>query len=158
MVAFIASLVVTAIFLAIYHWYASRRSLDAELTWGEAMVAAVFVFAVFFWVYGVVPHFWLTWADTRLGWRPDRLLEGPDFGIFDQGIVADQNNGGWMPFTLHYEILRDLIAVGIYVVFLGGNIWYWKHWQSRKARADAAEQADAAPSEFGRPLIREGVR
>ncbi len=158
MVAFIASLVVTGITLGIYHWYAGRRPLDKDLTWGEAMIASVFVFFVFFWVYGVVPHFWLTWADTRLEWRADRFFQGPDLGLFDQGILADQNSGGWMPFTITYQVLRDLIAVAIYGVALAGNIWYWAHWQSRKSRAEEAEKTEAAPSEFGRPLVREGAR
>ena len=152
MVAFVVSLIVTGLLLAIYHWYAGRRPFGKPLTWGEAMVAATFVFFIFFWVYGVVPHYWLTWADSELNWRADRFLHGPG------GILKDQNSGGWMPFTITYLVLRDLIAVAIYGVALGGNIWYWSHWQSRKARAEAAQVEAEAPSEFGRPLVREGAR
>ena len=152
MVEFVVSLVVTGLTLGVYHWYAGKRPLDKQLTWGEAMVAAVYVFFVFFWVYGVVPHYWLEWADKGLQWRADRFFTGPG------GILKDQNSGGWMPFTITYLVLRDLIAVAIYGVFIGGNIWYWAHWQSRKARAEEAEKTEAAPSEFGRPLVREGAR
>ena len=63
-----------------------------------------------------------------------------------------------MPFTLTYLVLRDIIAVLIHVVFLGVNIWYWNHWQTRATRAKAKESAVAQPSEFGRPLVREGAR
>lgn len=152
MVDFIATLVVTALLLGIYHWYAGKRPFDKQLTWGEAMVAAGFVFLVFFWIYGVVPHFWLEWADKGLNWRADRFVHGPG------GILRDQNSGGWMPFTITYLVVRDIIAVVIYGIAIGGNIWYWNHWQSRKMRAEEAEKAAEEPSEFGRPLVREGVR
>jgi len=165
MVSFVMSLLVTAALLGIYHWYARRRPFGKPLTWGEAMVAAVFVFFIFFWAYGVVPHYWLTWADSELNWRADRFFQGPHLPIIGQevdgqeiGLLADQQSGGWMPFTITYLVLRDLIAVGIYAVALGGNIWYWNHWQSRQARAEAATAEADAPSEFGRPLVREGAR
>jgi hypothetical protein len=152
MVEFVVSIVVTGMLLAIYHWYAAKVPVDKQMTWGEAMLAATYVFAVFFWVYGVVPHYWLEWADKGLSWRPDRFIHGPG------GILRDQNSGGWMPFTLTYLVLRDIIAVVIYNIILGANIWYWAHWQGRKARADEAAKTVDAPSEFGRPLVREGVR
>ncbi|MGI9605241.1 MAG: hypothetical protein ACR2P0_03795 [Acidimicrobiales bacterium] len=158
MVEFIVSLVVTVGLLAVYHWYAKTAPLDKKMTWGEAMLAATYVFGVFFWVYGVVPHYWLEWADKSLEWRADRLFQGPSLGLADRGVLADQNSGGWMPFTITYLVLRDLIAVAIYGAVLGANIWYWSHWQSRGARVAAAEQAQDAPSEFGRPLVRPGVR
>lgn len=161
MVDFIATLVVMALLLAGYHWYARRRSFDKQLTWGEAMIAATYVFFVFFWAYGVVPHFWLEWADKGLNWRADRLFRGfsiSGIGVLENGILADQNSGGWMPFSITFLVLRDLIAVVIYGIALGGNIWYWNHWQSRKSRAEEADKAQDAPSEFGRPLVREGAR
>jgi len=152
MVEFVVSLLVTGMSLGVYHWYAARVAVDKQMTWGEAMIAALYVFYIFFWVYGVVPHYWLEWADKGLGWRADRFVHGPG------GILRDQNSGGWMPFTITYLVLRDIIAVTIYVIFLGVNIWYWHHWQSRGARAQAKEKAVETPSEFGRPLVREGAR
>lgn len=164
MVEFVVSLVVTGLLLAVYHWYAAKAPVDKQMTWGEAMLAGTYVFLVFFWVYGVVPHYWLEWADKGLSWRADRFFQGPSFGIFSNdagesiGILADQNSGGFMPFTIPYLVLRDIIAVLIHVVFLGANIWYWIHWQTRKSRAEEAAKATEAPSDFGRPLVREGVR
>jgi len=93
MVEFIVSLVITALLLSVYHWYDKKAPVDKKMTWGEAMIASVYVFAVFFWVYGVVPHF-----------------------------------------------------------------WYWNHWQTRASRATEQAKATEAPSEFGRPLIRQGAR
>ena len=42
--------------------------------------------ACFFLAYGVVPHQWLTHADTELNWRPDKILTGPKVG--GQGLLA----------------------------------------------------------------------
>lgn len=151
MTEFIVSLVVTAMMVGVYHWYDKRTPANKQMTWGEAMIASTYVFAVFFWIYGVVPHFWLQWADGGLNWRADR-----NFELF--GLLRSQANGGFFPFNIPFIVLRDLISVGIYIAFLGANIFYWNHWQTRDARATAAEQATEAPSEFGRPLVREGVR
>jgi len=152
MVDFIASLVVMGLLLGIYHWYERKARPNKKMTWGESMVAALYVFAVFFWVYGVVPHFWLEWADKGLNWRADKILNGPG------NILQPQASGGWMPFTITYLVIRDLIAVLIYNVVLFGNIKYWAHWQSRDARRDEAAKLVDEPSEFGRPLVREGAR
>src|SRR5438270_9649397 len=51
----------------------SRRPPGTPVTWGEALVAATFVFGVMLLGYGVVPNEWLKWADNQLLWRPDRL-------------------------------------------------------------------------------------
>ena len=166
MVEFIVSLVVTALLMAVYHMYDRKAPVDKKMTWGEAMVASLYVFTVFFWIYGVVPHYWLQWADSGLGWRADVLLEGPHIPFISNtnaageqlGVIAAQVDGGWFPFRIPFLILRDIIAVAIHVIFLGLNIWYWNHWQTRASRAAEQEQATEAPSEFGRPLIRQGAR
>jgi hypothetical protein len=145
-VAFVGSLLVTALLVAVIFPYRTRRPVGTVLTWGEAMVAGTYVFFVFFWVYGVVPHLWLTWADNELGWRPDKLLVGPG------SILEPQALGGWFPFTINYLVLRDIIAVLIYVAFLAGNIWLWAVWQNRGKKA--AEVPAVVESEFGRPLVR----
>ena len=121
MVDFIASLVVMGLLLVIYHWYERKAPPNKAMTWGESMVAALYVFAVFFWVYGVVPHFWLEWADKGLNWRADKIFNGPG------NIFQSQANGGWMPFTITYLVIRDLIAVLIYNIVLFANIKYWAH-------------------------------
>ena len=113
------------------------------------MLFASYVFLVLFWAYGVVPHQWLTWADSELNWRPDRFIVGPSMPwTGDQGIVE------WaLPFTMTYLVIRDLIAVGIYGVALAGNIVMWNQWQNRGVEKEKAEPT----SEYGRPLVREGV-
>nr|MCS5684337.1 hypothetical protein [Acidimicrobiales bacterium] len=77
MVAFAVSLLVTAAMVGGLDVYRQRCPADKEFTWGEAMLFATYVFLVLFWAYGVVPHQWLTWADSELNWRPDRFIVGP---------------------------------------------------------------------------------
>lgn len=149
MVAFIASVLVTVILTALVIPVAKRRPVGTPLTWGEAMVASVYAFFLMFWVYGVVPHLWLTWADNELGWRPDKIVYGP------LDILKPQSLDGWNPITITYQSLRDVAAVLIYVVLLGAQIALWVWWQNRGKRAAAAETAQSsATSEYGRPLVR----
>lgn len=149
MVAFVASLLLTVALTALVPFYAKRRPVGTPLTWGEAMVAGTFVFFLMFWVYGMVPHLWLTWADNELQWRPDNLIVGP------WNILEPQAMGGWFPVTLNYQVLRDLVAVGIYVVFLVLNVAAWVWWNNRGKRAEAAKAIPT--SGYGRPLLRKGA-
>ena len=48
MTEFIVSLVVTAMMVGVYHWYDKRTPANKQMTWGEAMIASTYVFAVFF--------------------------------------------------------------------------------------------------------------
>lgn len=149
MVAFVASLIVTAILTGGILAYQKRRPADQVVTWGEAMFGSMVVFFLMFWVYGVVPHQWLTWADNELNWRSDKILFGP----FD--IFRSQEDGGWSPIRINYVVIRDFIAVGIYIVALAANLWMWTAWQKRgETQAD-----DKTPerSTFGRPIMKEGV-
>ena len=143
MVAFVVSVLVLLVMVAPIPLYAKRRPVGTFLSWGEAMVAAVFVFFVMFWAYGVVPHQWLTWADNELNWRPDSIVNGPG------NVFAD-----YLPFTITYQTIRDLIAVGIYGIFLGGQIALWALWQGR---GDKKPGDEVEKSRFGRPLVRQGA-
>ena len=173
MVAFTVSLFVTLILTVGFFWYRGlaiggntifkcRRPVGTPLTWGEAMMSATYVFFLMWWVYGVVPHQFLTWADSELAWRPDRFLNGPkipgtDVHLFQAQSTEIDGQGGWMPFTITYRTIRDIIAVAIYGVFLAGNIAVWSLWQNRDKAEAKAEEAKSAPSSYGRPLVREGV-
>ena len=148
MVAFVASLIVTAVIVGGILAYQERRPAGQVLTWGEAMMGSLIVFFLMFWVYGVVPHQWLTWADNELNWRVDKIFVGPG------GILESQQDGGWSPIRINYVVLRDLIAVGIYLVALGGNIWMWSAWQKR---GDQQAPKPVERSRFGRPLVKEGA-
>ena len=147
MVAFVTAILVAVVITAGIVRYGKRRPVGQVLTWGEAMVAAVLVFFLLFWSYGVIPHLWLAWADNELRWRPDKLLFGPG------DILKPQAKGGWLPFTLTYQTVRDIIATGIYGVALTANAAGFLWWQNRGKKAAAAVER----SEYGRPLVREGA-
>ena len=61
--AFVSSIIVTALIVGGILAYQKRRPADQVVTWGEAMLGSMIVFFLMFWVYGVVPHQFLTWAD-----------------------------------------------------------------------------------------------
>ena len=148
MVAFVTSLIVTAVVVGGILAYQKRRPADQVVTWGEAMVGSLVVFFLMFWVYGVVPHQWLTWADNELNWRVDKIVYGPG------DILKSQEDGGWSPIRINYIVVRDLIAVAIYLVALGGNIWMWAAWQKR---GEQQAEKPVERSRFGRPLVKEGA-
>ncbi len=141
MVAFIISLVVTAIFAGIVALVAKRRAPGTPLTWAEAILAAVFVTAFMVLVYGIVPNQWLLWADNELAWRKDAYFFGENgIQFFGRGRIL-----------VPKEALRDIVATGIYVVAVGANFWVWAWWQKRgKARRVSTEVQESA---FGRPML-----
>lgn len=144
-VALIASALIGTLALVLpYRYYSKRRPIGGPLTWGEAMVSATWAFFLMFWWYGVVPHQWLTLADNEWNWRPDKNWAGPSFGLSD-GILTK------LPFDMNYQIARDLIAGGIYVVALGLNGALFVMWQNRGKKAPSTE---LERSDYGRPLVR----
>ena len=142
MVAVAFSLIATIVLSALVPLYARRRPAGTPLTWGEAMVAAVFVFFLMFLIYGIVPHQWLAYADNELGWRKDKIVFGP-------GDLIDK----WLPFTVTYEVVRDIIATVIYGVGLGGQIALWMIWQNRGKE----KPRELPTSAYGRPLVKPGA-
>ncbi len=147
MVAFVVSCIIAVAITGGIVAYAKRRPVDAQVTWGEAMLGSLVVFFLMFWVYGVVPHQWLTWADNELNWRVDKIFVGPG------GILESQQDGGWSPIRITYVVIRDIIAVAIYGVGIAGNMMLWSMWQKRGETQAAKPTRRSA---FGRPLIREG--
>lgn len=151
MAALVTSIVVSILMSVAIFVYASRRPVGTPVTWGEAMAGSIWVFFLAFLAYGVVPHQWLTLAENEWSFRADRILFGPG------NIVQPISQGGWFPFDITYRALSDTVAVLIYVVALGLQIWMWARWQNRGTRAEAkAKAALARTSSFGRPLIKQG--
>jgi hypothetical protein len=149
-VAFVCSILLLAGVVAIVMRVGRTRPVGAPLTWGEAMTAGTFAFFGMFVAYGLVPHLWLTWADSELKWRPDVLLaEYPWFG-FKLGFFLPQDKGGAFPMTVSMQTIRDLLAVAIYVVLLGGQMWLWGWWQKRGTKPST----ELVTSDYGRPLVK----
>ncbi len=149
MVALLISVFVGIAGIAVVVAVGKRRAPDARLTWGEAMAAAAFSFFMFFWWYGVIPHQWLTLAEAGWDWSSAKTVWGPG------EILKPEAEGGWLPLTINYLHLKDLVAVLIYGVGLGGLIAMWAWWNDRAKKADAAA-AVVPTSSYGRPLVRKG--
>jgi hypothetical protein len=155
MVSFTVSLIVTAILIAIVVRVAKRRAPGTPLTWGEAFVAGTFMFGLMLMIYGVIPDQWLRWADGGLKWRSDKLgiptgplpIGGHKHLLFPNGVTFF----GRGRIIITAQVLRDVIAAGIYIVFLVLQILAWLWWQNRgKQPARPAIET----SRYGRPLLR----
>jgi len=150
-VALVTSIVASVLMSYGIFWYAKRRPVGTPVTWGEAMLGSAYVFFLSFLAYGVIPHQWLTLAENELSWRADRIVFGPG------DILRPISQGGWFPFDITYRSVSDTIAVVIYGIVLGLQIWMWAKWQNRDKDAEARAQAVLSQtSTFGRPLIKQG--
>jgi hypothetical protein len=140
-IAFATSLLLALAGNAAVLLYSKRRKPGAPLSWGEAMAAAIFALLLFNLWYGVVPHQWITLADSEWNWRSDRLLLGP-------GNIFEPNR--FLPFTITYVVLRDLIVLAIYGLGLTLHVFHWAQWQDR-----AKAKPEIVPTTtYGRPLAR----
>jgi hypothetical protein len=136
--AFGTALVALGLCVGIIVAVSRRRPPGTTPTWGEAMGAAVFVYFTMFLAYGIVPHQWLAWSDNELNWRADKILYGPG------DLVAK------LPFTVTYQVLRDVVAATLYIVFLSGMVVLWSYWQAR----GKTKPAELPVSSYGRPLVK----
>jgi hypothetical protein len=166
-VAFIASLVATVIFVVLPFAYGKRRPVGTPLTWGESMGAALYLFFVMFWVYGVVPHQFLAWADGPLKWRTDAIgIPAGPLKAFLPNVenhwYSSKTNAFWPTgvtflgrgrVLVSKESIRDIIAANIYIVFLGGQMKAWVAFQKR-GQAAAKKAALEPVSSYGRPLVK----
>jgi hypothetical protein len=144
-------LIILVLMVAVCLVVGARRPIGTPVTWGEAMVAGTWVFAVMLLAYGVVPHQWLAFADNELLWRPDKLL----VGISSGGVVwgnAAKNLGGTGRILINYQAIRDIVATVIYAVGLGGQMYLWSVWQKRGRKRPG--EVETARSRFGRPVLR----
>ena len=138
---FFISLILCAICFGIFMVMVRRPKSELPTTWAQSMLGATAVFGLFLLIYGVVPHEWLTWADSKLGLREDKILLNS------------------RPIKFSGRALRDIVATFIYIFFLGVNTWMWIAWQKRgsakpKPAAAAATPEPAGTSAFSRPVTK----
>ena len=151
MAAFVSSMIILFLGVALCMYVGRRRPIGTPLTWGEAMVGGTFAFGLMLLAYGIVPHQWLTYADNELLWRPDKLL----VGISSAGVVWGndaKNLGGTGRILINYQAIRDIVATVLYIVFLGGQMYLWSVWQKRGRKKPG--DVEEARSRFGRPVLR----
>lgn len=137
---FFVSLALVVLGFAVFFVLLKRPRSELPPTWGQAMVAAMAVFAMFMLGYGVVPHEWLTWADSNLGLREDKILLDT------------------YPIKVSGRAVRDVVATVIYVVFLALNVVVWGKWHKRgqvkPAKPVVATPVPAGTSAFSRPVTK----
>ena len=157
MTSFIVSLVITGLMVGAIIWVGRRRPKGTPTTWGEAFVAAVWVFALLLMIYGIVPDQWLRWADGELKWRSDAVgipvgplhfLGNDENVLFGDGITFF----GRGRVLVTKEVLRDIVASTFYVVFGLAQIFLWLWWQKRGTGKPATPELET--SAYGRPLVR----
>ena len=127
-----------------------RPKPNRSATWAECMAGAVGVFALMTLAYAVVPHEWITFSDKYLQWGTTKFLVKSG-----QDVIILSWFGWKFPFDINMKAISDIIAVGIYVVMFGLNLFLFAAWQKRGQ--EKAETPDAPPktSRFGRPLRRQ---
>ncbi len=145
--AFLFSFALSTILALLAIPYAKRRPKGTPVSWGEAMLASVYVFGTMFIAFGVVPHQWIAHSDADLQWTKSYILYGP-FDIFKPTAL-----GGNFPFTISYEAIRDVIVVLLHVWYFALILWLWKVWQGR---GDSKPSTELATSTYGRPLVKKG--
>lgn len=138
---FFISLLLCLVSFAVFMWLVRRPKPELPPTWATSMLGAAAVFALFLLIYGVVPHEWLTWADSSLGLREDKIL-------LDTWAIDFSGRA-----------LRDIVATVIYIVGLAVNTWMWIAWQKRgtakpKPAAAATTPEPAGTSAFSRPVTK----
>jgi hypothetical protein len=145
-IALATSVIIALLGSVAIYVYSKRRPVGKYLTWAEGMAAATFAFVMFNLWYGVIPHQWITLADTEWGWRTDLLVYGPG------DVLKPDSLGGVNPITISYQSVRDLGVVVIYGIGLTLHVWHWAQWQDR-----AKPKAEVVPTTtYGRPLARKG--
>jgi hypothetical protein len=137
------------IVLSIFGFMLTRPRRDVEATWAGSMAFAIFVFACMILGYGVIPHEWLTFADSIMLWDDDHF-------VWHHGDL-----GGLLFFDFTKRALRDVVVVMIYVVILTTNVMIMSRWQKRPKAGARPEVVAVEPtarpagiSRFGRPLSR----
>ncbi len=121
------------------------KKSNEPATWAATFGGALIVWAMFALGYGVIPHEWLTFANSYLG--------------FDTTTYVIRENSV-IPFSITRDKLADAVAAGIYGVVLVINIWLFALWQKRKV-AEPVVEVEGAPSEptsGGSPLARMRAR
>jgi preprotein translocase subunit SecG len=129
-----------------------RPKSDRPTTWAQAMAGAVYVFAITLLAYAIIPHEFITFCDNYLQWGKDKYI------IKSTTPIPFMTSQNW-PFSIDMQAIRDVLTVGIYIVFFAGNIALFVLWQDRKTKTE--DDDDAKPvvvgrSRFGRPLRAKG--
>jgi hypothetical protein len=113
-------------------------------TWAATMLGALFVFGMMVLAYGTIPHEWLTFASSYLNFNKANF-------IVREGQLA----GNLPPFDIPKAAFVDAVAAGMYIVFIGLNVYLFAAWQKRKVREPVTtEGEEVEAAEPGGPFAR----
>ncbi len=124
-----------------------RPKSDRPATWAQSMAGAVYVFALFLLAYAIIPHEVITFSDKYLQWGKDKYV------VKSTTAIPFFTSFNW-PLSIDMQAVRDVLVVGVYVVFFGLNIALFVLWQDRKTKTEDEEEQPVVVgrSRFGRPL------
>lgn len=156
MVAFYASVILDVVLIAVAILVLRGRPRGTPVTWGEAFVAATYLWAVFLVTYAVVPHQFITMCDKDFGWRSD--VFGVPTGPFHNlpGIRRHNLWANGVTFfgrgrvLVNEQTVRDILVSGIYGAGVTAHVVLWA-WANK--RGDKGAQV-VPVSPYGRPLVR----
>jgi multidrug transporter EmrE-like cation transporter len=139
--------ILTVIGLIIGFYLLSKPKSDRPVTWAQAMLGAIGMFALFMLCYGIVPSEWITFSDKYLQWNTTKFVFQSHQKIWFLPVKY--------PFDMNAQAIRDIIVVLIYAVFFGLTLKLISDWQKRGTEpAKSAPPAESRLSRFGRPLRR----
>jgi len=152
------SIITLLISITAYIWALPKRVEDA--TWIEAVAGAMGSFALMVFIYAIIPHEWITFATSYLGFTSDaKVSSGGQFILntwLDGNFWTKQTR--IIPFAVSFEALQDQATIAIYVIGATINIKLFAAWQKRNEplpTKEEARDADSKPSKlsrFGRPI------
>ena len=144
--------------ITLYIWALPPRVEDA--TWAEAIAGALFSFLLMAFIYAIVPHEWITFATSYLGFTKDAKVSSGGQFVLNTWLGGDfwTKRTRVIPFEVTFEALQDQATSLIYVIGATLNIKLFVAWQKRNEVVKAkeiSEDEESAPSKlsrFGRPL------
>lgn len=135
------STVILVIGVGIIFVLAKRPKSPEPTTWAMSMLGAIAVTGLMIIAYGTIPHEWLQFADSYLKW------DAANYFI---------RSGDWFFSTdVNKAAAKDTVAVLIYAVFLGLNVYLFSLWQKRPVATDVVTEPttkSAGTSAYGRPM------
>ena len=146
--AFLFSFVLSTVLAFLAIPYAKRRPKGTPVSWGEAMLAAVYVFGIMFLAFGIVPHHWIAHADADLGWTKSNIIYGP-FDILKPKAVG-------RPLPVHGAVRGD----PRHRRRDDPRLLLRPHHRPLEVVAEDAATPSRAPrsrpARYGRPLVKKG--
>ncbi len=144
--------------VSLYIWSLPKRTEDG--TWAEVIFGAMASFVLMALIYAIIPHEWITFATSYLGFTADaKLSEGGQFILktwLDGNFWTKQTR--LIPFEVTLEAMQDQATMAIYVVGAVINIKLFSAWQKRNDPLQAKDETQSSESKlsklsrFGRPM------